>query len=388
MARDEQNNIFKMIMAELTERRVLYAEKFSSLYAISAGAHMLNIVNKDRKILILQGLPPDLRIHVFMVCPSGFGKTFQIRQYLDKYSGIFRDVLPVAFEGPMTEAAWVGTIKFKDGEPIVIFGAAYEYRYSIVGVEEFSAIVAMMKSSHSKMLAPQLLTSLDSGIVRKRLAGMGSKGAPGLAYETAVTLWTGDRPATFDLGSGMARRLTMIPFNPTRKDIEAMRYQIRSGYNVNYNPARLGLIKKMVLERKEETTKVEHIEFTEETDKLLDEINVIPYEEIIYKRIMLGYTVMKDKVRPNMLITVDKTIRKIVLQVAAWQKEIKRGADVNQVIAIIEDYKGVISQQALQATLANFNVYWNQSAVMINRLVHMGILRRREKDSKRYLALR
>ena len=366
-------SLYDEILEELKNREVLYYDRYCPYYVISIGCHMFNLWNKghlfglrdeEQGIYYSHSLLVDTRAHIFMVTPSGFGKTFHCRQFLEPGSGIIEGALPCAMEGPMSEAAWVGTGNYVDGEPVVIPGAAWEYRMAIVGVEEFSALVDVMQTSYSRTLHPQLLTSLDSGIVRKRLRGQIK-----LAYNTGVTLWTGDRPATFSLASGMARRLVFLNFFPTRKDIMRMRSSMRKGENIKYNKESLANIKAGIAEKFKRLSLVESVVFEPSAYDLLTKMDVMPYEELVYKKLMIGYHVMKSPLQRNLRIYINKELEELILREKAWRDQIRRGADLSHVFAILSDHGNQMTKKQLLEKLADFGMTYVEGAQLLNRLL-------------------
>lgn len=88
-----------------------------------------------------------------MLAPPGFSKTFWLEQFLRGIQAILKgSSIDIGFEGAMTEAGFVGTTKFVDGERRIIRGCAKVFCDAIVGIEEFSALTEMMKAQYSKQL--------------------------------------------------------------------------------------------------------------------------------------------------------------------------------------------------------------------------------------------
>ena len=358
---------YSPMMAEFEERKVLYADRYCPFYIISVGSHLFNILNKQKHLYLQHGLPVDTRCHIFLVCPSGFGKSFHIRQFLENGVGVLdRSPIQHAMEGSMTESAWVGSVIYVDGEPVIVEGAAKEYEYGIVGVEEFSVLTQMMQSASSRTLHSQLLTSLDSGIVRKRL-----RGSMKIHYTTCVTLWTGDRPATFDMASGMPRRLVFLNFFPTKRDVEMMRRAIRSGEGIKYNPARLVEIGRVLEEKIEELKQLTGLVYDTSMYAFLDRIKqrTMPYEEIIYKRLAIGYNVLKKNLKGILRVEVDKTLDKLLMREYYWRQQIKRGADVSHVFVILSDYGNKMTRRDLVNRLSDFGLNTFEAAALIDRML-------------------
>lgn len=370
-----ETNIFQLMSNELAERSILYYEKFCPMYIISIGSHLFNIHNKRKDVYYIQAVLVDTRIHVFLVCPSGFGKTFHLRQFIDPKTGLIKGCLPCAFEGPMTEAAWTGTGTLIDGEPIILYGAAHEYKTSIVGVEEFSSITQMMQSATSKTLHPQLLTSLESGKVRKRL-----RGNIKIHYDTGVSLWAGDRPATFNLASGMGRRLTFMNFFPTQDDIATMRDLIFEGENIKPNAIRLKEIHEALKHKVNQIDKIRYVTTAPDVRAFLKEkVKAMPYELVMYLRMLLGYHIMCKPIKPDMYLHLDKTITSLMYREKAWRDQIRRGADVTQVFVIMKDHGHLMPKRELLDRLSEFGLNYFEGSTLVETMIKRRMLQNDKK---------
>jgi len=104
----------------------------------------------------------------------------------------------------------------------------YDCRQGCLLVEEFSAILNMLQSTHSSTFQQILLTALDSGKVNKQLA------AGSLNYETQMTLMAGIQPAVIDIeaGAGLWRRFAVELFIPTMDIIEDTKLASIESWNV------------------------------------------------------------------------------------------------------------------------------------------------------------
>jgi len=312
----------------------------------------------------MHGLLLDTRLHIFVVAPPGFSKTFWLSQFLEKDVGIL-DKTPIftGFEGFMTEAGWVGTIMFQNGLPVVLKGAADVYSTGIVGCEEFSAVVEAMKTQHSRHLDAALLTSLDSGRVLKRLRG------GKIDYVTCVTLWSGTQITRFDLTSGMGRRLLFLVFFPSEEDKRRLRIARRKGHGIRYNPVRLSKIRNAIRTKWERAmNNVRTLNFDSSIWKVLDRYNILHFEEPLYERMFLGYTIMKHPVSSNIVVYPEKECVRLVEQEIQWRRMMQRGSMLSHIVSILRRKGGKMPIAALKDELLDFGIDWDTSTDIIERL--------------------
>lgn len=181
----ETIDIYKLALLEFQERGCAQFDIFPPFFLSAIGAHLLNLENKERHILVEAGAILDTRIHLLMCAPPGFSKTFWLSQFLrGEHALLAHSGIDIAFEAAMTEAGFVGTTRFVNGESVRTMGVAEEYGNAILGIEEFSALSEMMKQTYARQLDTALLGALDSGWVYKRLAS-GS-----IAYQTNISLFS------------------------------------------------------------------------------------------------------------------------------------------------------------------------------------------------------
>ena len=232
-------DVYEAILNELEARNVAYARKFPPYYISSLGCHIFNIMNQQKGIYTEAGLKVNTRQHIILVTVPGFGKSFWLRQFLENELSLVKGTkIGCTFESQMSEAGFVGTAKFNsEGVAQESPGLCRNESNSIVGIEEFSAISAAVSQNYNAGLDTALLTALDSGMVRKRLA------AGKIEYQTNLSLWTGVQPARYELSSGLARRFLFLLLIPNFNDIKQFKLNRRSSKNVKTNTLTLGKLK-------------------------------------------------------------------------------------------------------------------------------------------------
>ena len=368
-------NPYDLCMQALHNRKLAFVDKFFPTYLCSIGTHLINVENKSRFIYFEHKIPADLRVHMFMVAPPGFMKSYILFQMLDPNFGILADCqeqgfgtepdkcgVGIGFEGAMTEAAWTGTITASsEGTAETTYGAAYEHRNNIVGIEEFSVIADTLKQAHSSTLGNQLLTSLDKGFLKKRL-GRGK-----VFYQTQVTLWTGSQPARFDLSAGLPRRFYFIEFIPTKEEKNIIRNMRRVGQNVMPDTHEKMAIRDSFIDICKKVKKIKHISFDQSIHTFFDEFKMLHFEEPLYERIALGYTIMKDNFNENVLVALTPELKSLILQGMQWRRSIKLDSEINQVITLLKDEGGKMTTSDCLLALADFGVDYTRGVDIIDR---------------------
>jgi len=365
-------NLYEEIIKELENRKVAYARQFAPFYISSIATHVFNIANQRKHIYMEGGLPANTRQHILFVTVPGFGKSFILRQFLDGPNSIVNGTnIQTTFENMMTEAGFVGTIgKDNTGKKVEIDGLCKEHSTSIVGIEEFSAITNSMSADYNYGLDTSLLTALDSGMVRKRLAN------GKLEYETYLTMWAGVQPARYNLSSGLGRRFLFVMFIPTYKDIFQFKLRRRIAKNIKVDVEHLRKVKVRMNERFNKIQNLTYITFNQEFYKELDKLNVIHYEEPIYERLALGYWLMKvDNLYDKLTIGTDVELIRLMQLEHHYRKEVKKGTQLAQVWGIIQE-EGSIEEKELVELLLDFSLDLDTSRTMIRTLIAARYIRR------------
>lgn len=348
------------------ETNVALVDKFVPFYCSSVACHLANLENKEREFYIRQGSVSDLRLHIFFVAPPGFSKSLILKKFLKgTYSAMGKSNIEVGFEGLMTEASYTGTVE--DGKKIR--GAAWDHRKSILGVDEFSVLTDTMKMEYGKSLDKALLTSLDDGLLTKRLRG------GKVSYETNLSLWCGSQPLRFDLSSGLGRRFFFIYFIPTKKEEEKIKNMNRKDNQSLPNPATLNQIAEDVELLQANISKIESITISDEIYDLLDKLKTPHYEEVIYNRMSIGYTLATThSVNTHLTIQLTDELEDMIRKEASWREEIKKGPEISQVVNILED-RGIMKLTNLKNKLTNFGLSYKQATRALSELNSSGVIR-------------
>jgi len=351
-----------LILEELHERKCAHVDIFPDYYICSIGCHLFNLVNKAKQIYFEAGKVVDTRLHLLMVAPPGFSKTFWLDQFLEGEYSILGKEIDCHFEEVMTEAGWSGTIKFQNGTPYELPGAAKEYMYSIIGTEEFSALTEMMQQMHSRTLATQLLTSLDKGVVRKRIGGVK------IDYQTYVTLWAGCQITRLHLTSGLGRRIFFLEFIPSKEDKKLLTQKRREAKHVRANIGRLREIRMKLKELKQKIARIEKVTFEDAVHSLFDKMKLPHFEEILYERLILGNAIMTSNLSSNVTAFVDARIKDMCERERKWRQSIQRGPEIKELLTLINEYGGKVDVETLKDDLLTYGKDWTMSTDLLFRM--------------------
>jgi hypothetical protein len=365
--------ILQLITKEMRDRKVAFIDRYIPYFVASTGCHLINMRNRVKHIYLRNKQPPDLRMHIMSVAPPGWCKTFFLEQFLGKYFSMFNGTnVGHAFLGKMTEAAWVGTIKFgaadeKTGEMSVnkIMGEAFKHKHDIVGIEEFSVLSEAMKGKgNTGSLDNALLTSLDSGNVYKSLA-------PGnLSYETCVTMWTGTQPGRFNLSAGLGRRFFFTEFIPRRVDMDIMDEADWEADSCSDDMGGLQEITDVLDEVKARIDGIQNISWDIAIKHELKKYPIPHYEKFLYRKCAMGYWLMSKDYGRDVVVELDATVKKMFKQEYSWRLNLKKGSQESQVLVILEEAGGLMKEHALKVRLLDFGVDWKHGTEIIGGMLH------------------
>lgn len=365
-------NIYKLIIQEFKDRNAAHYNRFPPYYISSIGCHFFNIINQQKHIMTEAGLTVNTRLHIIMVAPQGFEKSFWLKQFLENQNSIVKGTnIRTDFEMRMSEAGYLGTIKFGDNNRIIeTDGLCQEESNSIVGIEEFSDLMTSMSAQDYNIgLENELLTTLDSGMAVKRLA------AGKIDYKTNLTLWTATQPARYNLTSGLGRRFMFIFNIPNEEDIITLRDKRRAAAGVTTDEAHLFEIKKFMNARFDDiATIIQKVRFDKDFYDFLEKFNIIHYEEPLYERLALGYKLMSmEEIEREIVISLDYNLRTLIKQEWGWRKRIKQGTEASMVWALIEDAETMNLERCLEI-LMDFGMELDEANKAIRKLEKRGLI--------------
>ena len=348
--------IYNDIMELLKHRMVGNYERLAPLYICGIGCHIFNIVNKKIKVFSEGAIVADSRLHVIMVTVPGFGKSFMLKQFLSDGVGIISGTkLKPRFCGSMTTASFIGSMKSNsEGEPVINKGLADKYSTSVLGIHEFAEITNSMQQTYNVGLNDALLSALDDGKINKDVVSGEIK------YETMVTLFSAVQPARYNLTSGLGRRLLFIVYVPTMNDFRELRKIRRRSRNVVDNKELLRKIKGNIDELYNKVETITSVRFSNEFYEWMDRNNIVPYEEILYERIGIGYWIMNEKIKSGgeLYVDIDDKLVEIFNHQKRDRTSVKNGVNDDQVWRVIKDEK-IVKKEELITLLLEFSLNRN-----------------------------
>ena len=273
---------------------------------------------------------PDTRLHILMRGIKGSGKSVLVELFLGHGTGLlfsgtaeqgngFRtDIGP----NSITEAGMFGSVD-EDGN-IVGRPLARELCGGFLGFEEFSSLTDASKKDHSSDMTNQLLTSTDNGRVKKVMR------AGWVEYTTRYTVWAGTQPGRFELESGLDRRFFIIDINmDSKKELaykKAAFKQANMTQEQRYAMANKAIdIKDWFINRQEQiiANPPTGIMFDESVEDWLVRPQVRSHEMDLYRRLMIGYYMMKEEWQGGVLIiSVNAELRLLLDQCLAMRRRV------------------------------------------------------------------
>lgn len=320
-------NIFQKIQAYAKRNYFVDVEDKIPIFVCSVGAHLFNTINKcsscdfdpeenNDGAYVIHNCPmrhnkfpiytpmsrlADTRIHILMRGEKGSGKSILIQLFLAEFNGLlfnadaFNGVGFRTMMGPnsITEAGMFGSVN-DDGE-ITGRPLARELCGGFLGFEEFSSMSDAQKKDHSVDMKNQMLTSTDNGRVMKAMK------SGWVQYNTRYTLWAGTQPARFELESGLDRRFFIIDIEMSpQKELLYKRAQRKQAEMTNDERVELAElnteIRNWFLRRQLDVmlSPPTGVLFDERIETWLERPEVRSFESDLFRRLCIGYTMMRE----------------------------------------------------------------------------------------------
>lgn len=262
------------------------------------GCHLANLANmvsldNGRGGMTKHGRPENFRQHVCLVIPSGFGKSTILRTLFHETSGILSDKLHCSVRSTFSKESWMGSQSKDQGQVHTTDGIFHRFKRGIVAADEYARLAILMSGDGIDNDEVYLLTALDTDTATKDLS-TGTIEVTGIGTTIISGLRVPREPLT--MTSGLSRRFTFELFMPTIGDAKA--------------------IKKMNRQRGDRKPKFTIPEYRLECGDLIesflstnsagfppildysyinewcDKVDVPHFEEDIYRRLAIGYSVI------------------------------------------------------------------------------------------------
>lgn len=333
-------NIFQLVQEYARENHFVDIEDKIPIFICSIGGHLFNAINKcsscdfdpaknNDGAFVINDCPlrhnmmpiytpmsrlPDTRIHILMRGEKGSGKSVLIQLFLTDFNGLLFNadsMNGVGFRtmmGPnsITEAGMFGSVN-EEGQ-IVGRPLAREMCGGFLGFEEFSSMSDATKKDHSVDMKNQMLTSTDNGRVMKAMK------SGWVQYNTRYTLWAGTQPARFELESGLDRRFFIIDIEMSpSKELQYKRAQRRQAEMTNDERVTLAeknqKIRKWFVDRQLEVMidPPTGVIFDERLEEWLEKPEVRSFESDLFRRLCIGYTMMRENYEGSKPLFVEMT---------------------------------------------------------------------------------
>lgn len=395
IATSRTKNLYQLHMEELESRKAAFTNVFPPFFSVAFGSHILNVANKasintdDRlrdewnihatTFYYESKRQPDLRCPPFQVMATGMGKTYWIELYLDGQSSLLgciqRDGLKTGLEEQTTGAGWSGQLTRYEGDVYETPGLAKEYMCGIIGFEEFSAITAAMQAAHSKNLETALLTSLDSGRVRKKVG-------PGhIEYLTHVTPMSGTQPARLDTSQGLGRRLILIRWVAGRAELQELRAARRRARNVAPGDSKVFHIERIkavthdLLDYLWTEGSIRAVEISADLDSFLDQFEMPHYEEALFERMAMGYNLVIGNYDETLQVDMDNELERILTLAYSFRQMLKRGGELDELFVVLEEADGHMVRAEFCERMTVYGYSWDQTIKLIREGERLGVIK-------------
>lgn len=335
--------IWDHVMEYSEKCRLVHGRRWSRYFLCSIGAHIANYMNKGgfrAPFYTMFGGVPDIRLHLFLVAPPGYGKTTFLRWFLEERFGLLYRAIDCMQEGKITEKGLIGGY---DDRGTKIVGEAEQHRVGIMGFDEFAHISSAAGQDHSSDLLNTMLDLLDSGRCRYR---MGSH-AP-IEFITHFTLWAGTQSERFDLEAGLARRLVFMDMTPDKETVRLYVEAQRSGLGVAPDIEGIDEIRKDILFLSN-NFHAQRIIYSDEYLAFRDKIND-HLEMSLLDKFAIGYnTVRRYKYEPELYISMDQDLKEIFIEAINMRMHCLNGVGMGLVLKLLKD--GPLSMTQLKNAL-------------------------------------
>lgn len=364
------------------------------IFICSIGAHMFNAVNKcvmcdfdplnaPEGAFVIEDCPmrhtdfpiytpatrlADTRINILIRGQKGSGKNVLLDLFCAEATGLLWNTNGFKGKGfrtmfganSITEAGMFGSVNDEGdilGNPLARYMCG-----GFVCFEEASSLFDASRKEHSVDMKNQLLTSLDSGRVNKTMRSGWVK------YNTRYTMWAGTQPARFELESGLDRRFFIIDIVMTPE--KELLYKKAQNAQASISPEkRKELIaesielRKWFINRQEEVFKAkpQGVVFGEGFEQWVLQESVRSFESDLFRRLAIGYTMMKGEWvdKELLIVELDDRLREILenslkmrrnvmdedirlIRTTFWEKDVPRSVLLKEVARLItnNDYQG------------------------------------------------
>ena len=161
------------------------------------------------------------------------------------------------------------------------------------------------------------------------------------------------------------------PFVPTEYEKDLIRQHRRMGRNQRPSDVNLRNLRSAIKELPEKMGRIRDVIFDPAMDKFFDKKkSIVPhFEEIVYERFAVGYTIMKGNFNETLQLVFDKEMESHMEKLIDWRLQLKRGSASSQVMRILNQNHGTLKEADLKQELLDFGMTWSDSTMLLSEMV-------------------
>lgn len=346
----------------MERRGLLVPEVFLTRICCSLGCHIINFENLAASAIKEGGLLRNERVHIVYMTISGMGKSFLFRVLLDEKFGLLSKTdIPTRFINVFTPESWIGTInKLDNGTMQKTCGVFAKYKAGIVCADDYMRLKALMDGTGLSNDEVYLMTALDYESASKYMA------YDELSLQNiGMTFWAGMRPTKLNLTSGLARRFSFQIFLPTRAQAHAMKQAARNTVGKDCDEVVLGHIRDKIREVRDNIKRNMLSEYDyKPVHDWSDKYDVPPFEEKLFCRLALGYSVATDRF-PH--IVLDDILLRLFRDELNNRDILRRDPLMEAIVGIVKA-EGKMKESELTSFLSR---YYQMNEFDIERYINM-----------------
>lgn len=363
-----------VVRREVTRCGIVPIPYLNERLCTSIGCHLMNMSNLKNKRFYYGGALENFRKHLIVMIQSGYGKSGSLNFYLNPDYGLLagvQEIIPTDIRSTFSPESWLGTIaQSTDDKGNTILkskGIFNRFKLGILGADEFMRLKLLSENEVSTNEEVYLLSGLESDKATKDLA-LGEI----TEQDIGTTIWGGMRYATMRTTSGLLRRFTAHLFYPTPTIAHQFKLanrnaSARSGISV----ACMDSMKAIMEETLDELKDINTIDYTQ-INKFLDTQNIPHFNETIYRRMAVGYSVATGTF-PN--IKLDNALTSLI-ENEQWAREVIRNDPEKEAIyQVVKNEKRPLTLDELKTFFIRYYLMSpHKFNVLFDSLTHSGHL--------------
>ncbi len=364
-------------------------------YLCSIGCHVANLANKKhdrpghRVFYTRAGTVPDLRLHLYLVGPPGFSKSFFANLFFaggmkpdpkDRTTTGIATTFPNYELGNITSVAPIvgslvnaglndeGELQFVERK-----GFAKEFPEHMFWAEEFGSIRDQMRSQMGIGLLDVFLKLLDEGKAERNMLG------GRIEVVSYSTYLLGTQTERVDLPSGMARRGMFVDLTPTGEDIRKYNEAWENTENVKPEWDTINALRVQYKRLFDNFHVKGTLQFTDRYIKYrrgLGNKGIIHTDKEILNRLAIGYSVMTNYDHNNGELVVDLTpeLKSLIENAILMKFDVLGQEGYQQIVELVRE-AGDEGRElySLMRQLVSLHMSYKNARKRLKELVTMGV---------------